>query len=78
MSKIKNEHNARMPILSNSMGLSSHTLPFIIFCMGKYIAVDIGGTRIRVALYAKGQIEPLKQERILPKDQVAPWSAWSI
>jgi glucokinase len=72
MSKIKNEHNARMPILSNSMGLSSHTLPFIIFCMGKYIAVDIGGTRIRVALYAKDQIEPLKQERIFTQGPGGP------
>jgi len=39
-------------------------LAFIIVCMGKYIAVDIGGTRLRVAVYAKDEIEPLKQERI--------------
>jgi glucokinase len=32
--------------------------------MGKYIAVDIGGTRLRVAVYAEDQIKPLKQERI--------------
>jgi glucokinase len=52
--------------------LSSPPLPRIIFCMGKYIAVDIGGTRIRVAVYAKDKIEPLKQERIMTQGPGGP------
>lgn len=29
-----------------------------------YIAIDIGGTQLRVAVYPKGEIRPLKQKRI--------------
>ncbi len=32
--------------------------------MGTYIAVDIGGTRIRVAVYPETSIEPVQQKRI--------------
>jgi glucokinase len=58
--------------LPSPADLSRASLAFIIFCMGKYIAVDIGGTRLRVAVYEKDQIEPLKQERIATQGPGSP------
>jgi glucokinase len=40
--------------------------------MGTYIAIDIGGTQIRVAVYPKEGIEPLSQERIATQGEGTP------
>ncbi len=37
--------------------------------MDTYIAVDIGGTQLRAALYAAGEIKPLAQKRILTRSK---------
>jgi glucokinase len=37
--------------------------------MGAYIAVDVGGTQIRVAVFPQEGIEPLTQKRILTQDK---------
>jgi glucokinase len=36
--------------------------------MDTYIAIDIGGTQLRVAVYAEGENRPIKQKRIPTKD----------
>lgn len=48
------------------------SLAFIMINMGKYIAVDIGGTRLRVAVYTKDAVIPLRQERIATQGSGTP------
>jgi hypothetical protein len=55
-----------------SSGLPMASLAFIMINMGKYIAVDIGGTRLRVAVYANDAIIPLRQERIATQGSGTP------
>jgi glucokinase len=52
--------------------LAKPSAPLYNLDMGKYIAVDIGGTRIRVAVYAQDQINPLQQERIFTQGPGGP------